>query len=224
LKALFLSFVIKNNLSQLKDLTPMPSGLRDEYKDLLRPVQRRTMENLLGSRYFKDDYVQSMFFLETIALKDDYEKDAFFKRLAPLLQALPPDVARYKVLPELVKGLDYGTANFRVLGPILDVGASLNDDEFRRTVGASVVKWFASPDRSLRRNLLEHLPAIVARMDDATVNDRIFPHIADGFEDKVGCMLCFYWVSVFYISICCHFFVLSIFLFFNCSFPESNPS
>jgi hypothetical protein len=36
-------------------------------------------------------------------LQDDYEKDQFFKRLAPLIEALPPEVARYKVLPELVK-------------------------------------------------------------------------------------------------------------------------
>jgi hypothetical protein len=34
-------------------MTPIPTGLRDEYRDLLRPYQRRTMENLLGSRYFK---------------------------------------------------------------------------------------------------------------------------------------------------------------------------
>jgi hypothetical protein len=78
------------------------------------------MENFLGSRYFKDDYVQSMFFLDTIALKDDYEKDQFFKRLQPLIQALPAEVSRFKVwifffcvsrfvecilqvLPELVK-------------------------------------------------------------------------------------------------------------------------
>merc|ERR1712137_46963 len=57
--------------AQLKDMTPIPTALRDEYKDLLRPVQRRTMENFLGSRFFKDDYVQSMFFLENIALKDE---------------------------------------------------------------------------------------------------------------------------------------------------------
>jgi len=59
---------------------------------------------LSSSRYFKDDYVQSMFFLDTIALKDDYEKDQFFKRLQPLIQALPAEVSRFKVLPELVKG------------------------------------------------------------------------------------------------------------------------
>ena len=170
--------------TQLKDMTPVPTGLRDEYKDLLRPFQRRTMENFLGSRYFKDDYVQSMFFLETIALKDDYEKDQFFKRLQPLIQALPPEVSRFKVLPELVKGLDYGTANFRVLGPILEIGEGMSEDEYKKLVGSSVVKWFASPDRSLRRNLLEHLATILTRLDAATVNDKIFPHIADGFEDK----------------------------------------
>lgn len=90
----------------------------------------------------------------------------------------------FKILPELVKGLDYGTANFRVLGPILDVGATMTDEEFLRLVGGSVLKWFASPDRSLRRNLLENLGPIVARFDAATVNDKIFPHVCDGFEDK----------------------------------------
>ena len=54
----------------------------------------------------------------------------------------------------------------------------------QRSVGQSVVKWFASPDRSLRRNLLEHLAVILARVDPATVNDKIFPLVADGFEDK----------------------------------------
>jgi SCY1-like protein 1 len=60
----------------------------------------------------------------------------------------------------------------------------MSEDEYKRSIGASVVKWFASPDRSLRRNLLEHLGTIVARCDNATVNDKIFPHLADGFEDK----------------------------------------
>lgn len=41
--------------------------------------------------------MQSMFFLDTIALKDDYEKDQFFKRLQPLIQALPVEVSRFKV-------------------------------------------------------------------------------------------------------------------------------
>ena len=133
----FISQVYHNNAGpfrgeqQLKDMTPIPTGLRDEYKDLLRPYQRRSMENLLGSRYFKDDYVQSMLFLDTIALKDDYEKDQFFKRLQPLIQALPVEVSRYKILPELVKGLDYGTANFRVLGPILEIGEGMTEDEYK---------------------------------------------------------------------------------------------
>ncbi len=83
-----------------------------------------------------------------------------------------------------MKGLDYGTANFRVLGPILEIGEGMSEDEYKRSIGASVVKWFASPDRSLRRNLLEHLGAIIARCDNVTVNDKIFPHLADGFEDK----------------------------------------
>jgi hypothetical protein len=120
--------------------------------------------------------------------------------LQPLIQALPVEVSRFKVvrffwffflllvvvqvLPELVKGLDYGTANFRVLGPILEIGEGMSEDEYKRSIGASIVKWFASPDRSLRRNLLEHLGMIVARCDNSTVNDKIFPHLADGFEDK----------------------------------------
>lgn len=155
--------------SQLKDMTMIPTGLRDEYKDLLRPFQRRTMDNFKGSRYFKDDYVQSMYFLENIALKDEYEKDQFFKKLQPLIQALPVEVSRYKVLPELVKGLDYGTANFRVLGPILEIGNGMEDDEFLKFVGSSIIKWFQSPDRSLRRNLLENLQPIVDRMDKGNV-------------------------------------------------------
>jgi hypothetical protein len=89
------------------------------------------------------------------AVKDSAEKDAFFKRLPSLLPAIPGPVAARKLLPLLANALEFGGAPASAVGSLLQIGKPLPPEEFQRRVVPCLAKLFASPDRGLRRNLLE---------------------------------------------------------------------
>ena len=84
----------------------------------------------------------------------------------------------------MVIALDYGSANSRVLGPLLKIGKYLTSDEYNVQITPSVIKWFASPDRSLRINLLQNLEYFVEHLSPSLINDQIFPNVANGFLDQ----------------------------------------
>jgi hypothetical protein len=89
------------------------------------------------------------------AVKDGAEKDAFFKRLPSLLPAIPAAVAARKILPLLANALEFGGAPASAVGSLLQIGRPLPGEEFQRRVVPGLARLFASPDRALRRNLLE---------------------------------------------------------------------
>ena len=67
------------------------------------------------------DYVSLHLFLETLNVKDAVEKDRFFSKLAERVPALPKPAAQWKVLPALVKSLEYGGGSARALEPLLKI-------------------------------------------------------------------------------------------------------
>src|SRR5450755_3132078 len=91
-----------------------------------------------------------------------------------------------KVLPELLKSVEFGGGGPKVLGVIMKIGAKLSDDEFESKITPVIVRLFASPDRAMRVCLLDILPAMIDRLPQKVVNDKIFPQM----------------VSLFYLSDC----------------------
>lgn len=63
-------------------------------------------------------------------------KESFFAGLTAQIGALPPAAAKYKVLPALVRNLEYGGGSARILTPMLAIAKLLTPDEFNATVGA----------------------------------------------------------------------------------------
>ena len=95
----------------------------------------------------------------------------------------PVEFCKYKILPALVAALDFGAANSRALAPLLKIGTMLNEEEYATLVTPSVVKWFATPDRALRVNLLQNLPTFAHHLNATLVNNEIYPNVANGFSD-----------------------------------------
>ena len=100
-----------------------------------------------------------------------------------MVDSVPAAVCKYKFLPLLVRALDFGSANSKVLGPILKIGTLLTPEEYSEHVTPSVAKWFESPDRNLRVNLLQNLSSFADHLPRDLINSKIFPHIAQGFLD-----------------------------------------
>ena len=74
-----------------------------DYQRLLAsaPSRRLNPSRLAESSVLKNKLVDSIAFLENLALKDSAEKDAFFRRLPAAIPALPLPVAQQKLLPML---------------------------------------------------------------------------------------------------------------------------
>lgn len=51
----------------------------------------------------KNKFVDTLLFLEEFQLKDSGEKQTFFVKLKDGLDMFPDDIAKYKILPQLIR-------------------------------------------------------------------------------------------------------------------------
>jgi SCY1-like protein 1 len=82
-----------------------------------------------------------------------------------------------KVLPELLKSVEFGGGGPKVLAVIFKIGAKLSDDEYQQQITPVVVRLFSNQDRALRVCLLDNLPLMIERLSQKIVNGSIFPHL-----------------------------------------------
>lgn len=82
-----------------------------------------------------------------------------------------------KILPELLKSVEFGGGGPKVLGAILKIGSKLTPDEYNSKLTPVIVRLFGNPDRALRVCLLDHLPLMIDNLSQKVVNDKIFPQM-----------------------------------------------
>jgi SCY1-like protein 1 len=82
-----------------------------------------------------------------------------------------------KILPELLKSVEFGGGGPKVFGVVMKISKKLSDDEFESKVTPAVVRLFSSPDRAIRVCLLDNLPIMIDRLPQKVVNDKIFPQM-----------------------------------------------
>lgn len=92
-----------------------------------------------------------------------------------LSEDFPEDFFKMKVLPELLKSVEFGGGGPKVLSATMKIGAKLSADEFNTKLTPVVVRLFGNPDRALRVCLLDNLPLIIDRLSQKIVTDKIFP-------------------------------------------------
>ncbi|OZJ02856.1 hypothetical protein BZG36_03217 [Bifiguratus adelaidae] len=175
---------------QLNARKEIPSNLFQSYKSLINqnPKLRANMKKILdvGLRpngAFDTQFVKVNLFLENIAIKEQSEKDAFFKDLGVNIDNYPPDFCKYKILPTLVHAFEFGAGGSSALNAILKIGNHLSDEEYNDIIIACLVRMYGSQDRAIRYSLLENLPNYIEHLSDKTVSDKLFPNVATGFND-----------------------------------------
>lgn len=60
----------------------------------------------------------------------------------------------------------------------------LNENEYQKKVTPSIIKLFASKDRSIRSKLLKEIDEYIDHTPTQAVNDQIFPYLVHGFMDS----------------------------------------
>lgn len=175
---------------QLSNLGNIPEALHNEYKRLLatKPSTRLSLDGLRKSKYFQTDLIRTIDFLDNLALKNDSQKESFYKHLPDIIEHIPTPVAKYKLLPLLTHALLYGSGSAKVLTSLLLLSQSLTSTEFQVELAPALTKLYASNERAIRVALLKNLSSYIHHLDEKTVDSDIFPHVKTGFTDTVSIM------------------------------------
>ncbi|RVE55334.1 hypothetical protein evm_000232 [Chilo suppressalis] len=178
------------NQPALKTVDHIPKQLCTLYCELVsaNPASRPNPADIIArcrklGGYFKNDLIDSMLFLEEIQIKDKVEKGKYFSTLTGYLDNFPEAVCVHKILPQLLTAFHYGDAGSAVLPPMFKLGKLLDESDYQKQIVPCVVKLFASNDRTTRSRLLQQLDQFIMHLQNATVNDQIFPQVVNGFLD-----------------------------------------
>lgn len=97
-------------------------GMQD-YQRLLAsaPTRRLNPAKLAESSVLKNKLVDTIAFLDTLAVKDSAEKEAFFRRLPSQIPNMPLPVAQRTLLPMLAAALEFGGAPAITVSALLQV-------------------------------------------------------------------------------------------------------
>lgn len=95
----------------------------------------------------------------------------------------PEDFFKLKVLPELLKSVEFGGGGPKAFGVVMKISTKLTDEDFESRIQPIVVRLFSNPDRAIRVCLLDNLPLMIDRLPQKVVNDKIFPQLVTGFTD-----------------------------------------
>ncbi|EDQ90765.1 uncharacterized protein MONBRDRAFT_15474, partial [Monosiga brevicollis MX1] len=183
------------NPEELKTMSKMPKSIIPHYAVLIstnpktRPSPREFLDQgRAPGKYFKNEFIDAVLFLEELAVKEKEDVSAFYGQLPKLIDEFPRDLCIKKILPQLLQAFQFGGAGYQVLAPMLKIGKLLQDDEYTRLIVPNLVQLFASPDRATRISLLKKLGDFIGFLSSEVISNDIFPHVAQGFGDTVPAM------------------------------------
>lgn len=89
----------------------------------------------------------------------------------------PEEFFKMKVLPELLKSVEFGGGGPKAFGVVMKISKKLSDDEYDALITPVIIRLFTSPDRALRVCLLDNLPHMIDHLSQKIVTDKIFPQM-----------------------------------------------
>jgi SCY1-like protein 1 len=101
----------------------------------------------------------------------------YTRKLDAVADDFPADFFKMKVLPELLKSVEFGGGGAKVFGTVMQIGQKLSDEEYEAQITPVVVRLFANPDRGIRVCLLDNLPLMIDHLPQKLVSDKIFPQM-----------------------------------------------
>jgi len=168
----------------------IPPGVQASYKRLVNanPKARLSVAHFLeqGLRrgsFFDSPLIKLTEGVDNLGVKSEEEREAFLEDLDQLTDDFPEDFFKMKVLPELLKSVEFGGGGPKAFGVVMKIATALSNDDFDSKVTPVVIRLFGNPDRALRVCLLDNLPLMIDRLSQKVVTDKIFPQIVTGFTD-----------------------------------------
>lgn len=168
----------------------VPPSMHASYKRLVNanPKARLSVGHFLeqGLRrgsFFDTPLIKLTDGVDNLGVKSAQERDAFLEDLDQLTDDFPEDFFKMKILPELLKSVEFGGGGAKAFGVVMKISTTLSNEDFDSKVTPVVIRLFQNPDRAIRVCLLDSLPLMIDRLSQKVVNDKIFPNLVGGFTD-----------------------------------------
>ncbi|KAF2721453.1 ARM repeat-containing protein [Polychaeton citri CBS 116435] len=177
---------------QVGTVKNIPPSMQTSYKRLTHavPKMRLSVGHFLeqGTRsggFFDTPLIQLTNGIENMGLKSETERDVFLRELETVADSddFPEDFFKVKVLPELLKSVEFGGGGPKSFALVMRIATKLSDEEYDSQITPAVIRLFSSPDRALRVCLLDNLPHMIEHLSQKIVTDKIFPQMVTGFGD-----------------------------------------
>jgi SCY1-like protein 1 len=174
-------FISTDQITQPKNI---PVGMQSSYKRLIsaNPKVRLSTgqfleQGLRSGGFFETPLIRLTDGIENLGIKDEVERDELLDQVESLSDDFPEDFFKMKVLPELIKSVEFGGGGPRVFSVIMKISTKLSDDEYEQQLTPVIVRLFASQDRALRVCLLDNLPLMIDHLSQKIVTNNIFPQM-----------------------------------------------
>jgi SCY1-like protein 1 len=144
----------------------------------------------LGKRsgsFFDSSLIKLTEGVDNLGVTSEEEREEFLNDLASLSDDFPEDYFKMKVLPELLKSVEFGGGGPKAFGVVMTIASKLSNDDFESKVQPVVIRLFNNPDRAIRVCLLDNLPRMIDRLPQKVVSDKIFPNMVSFLVSSAIC-------------------------------------
>ncbi|KFZ14951.1 hypothetical protein V501_02973 [Pseudogymnoascus sp. VKM F-4519 (FW-2642)] len=180
-------FLGSDQVGQTKGI---PSNMQPAYKRLINanPKSRSSVAHFLDQGRRNGGFLDTPLIkltegVDSLGMKSENEREEFLSDLDQLSDDFPEEYFKMKILPELLKSVEFGGGGPKVFSVVMKIAQKLSDEDFDAKVTPVVVRLFQSPDRAIRVCLLDNLPVMIDRLPQKIVNDKIYPQMVTGFTD-----------------------------------------
>ena len=180
---------------QTQNMQNIPTQLRKVLQRLLasNPKQRPNPKRLLTMPFFDRELVQTLTFLDEIAVKEPDEKRIFFQQLPNKLNTIPAHVCIHKILPALKNSMAILPPASLVI-PMLSIGKMIGEedlDTYNTCIMPSLIDFYKMNDRNVRASLLQNVESYKHALKykkngkgENILNKELFKCMITGFRDS----------------------------------------
>ncbi|KAK2045988.1 ARM repeat-containing protein [Colletotrichum somersetense] len=180
-------FMGSDQAGQTKNIPPT---MQQSYKRLVNPNPKARVsvghfleQGQRSGSFFDSPLIKLTEGIENLGVKTEAEREQFLDDLDQLTDDFPEDFFKMKVLPELIKSVEFGGGGPKAFSVVMKIANKLPNEDFDSKITPVVIRLFSNPDRAIRVCLLDSLPMMIDRLTQKVVNDKIFPQLVTGFTD-----------------------------------------